>query len=1124
MTGRFSDSYQEGFDAHNINTAHLGDGDPEIEKLVLHSTSTPDSSLHNIQLNIPGFDKEDTQKEDQVQTVEKELSDSERSLVGSESQYKHVNSLRTTPSPPPIENQTKLVGKSFVTSTHYLKDQLPGPRGAFNQNSYFVKSSCNPNQNISNRCGTSAFSGTKKPLTPFEKKYSHLVSARNTIPQPRAYSANSIRKLDKPSSRTKTMSNFNYGGDMYTLTSTSLSRAQEKEELQRLNDRFTSYISKVRQLGQQSGQLDSSSFLKSARILEEEVSHLKNLYERELESLRLQLEDISREKIILQQHCGKHQQSAQDLEDRLLVETDRNRKLVDQINNCQQKINNLEQELMHVRAAPRPIDDIPRMQRDLDNLTRENENFKRRWEKEQLLRQEVEEKLHACFKKSEFDHQVQNEQQSELRQRLESATSTIFGLENRVRELSKTDSNIPDLIKQVREAAEEELQKYQAESEQQYTRNISALKVQMENDASTIERLDKEKSQVLGSIGDLKARITNLEGEIRMIDHQRQSLEETLNSERARSADQLQSMERRFREVQEVLFVKMQEANISRDTNVPLKAEIEALKALLQEEERRLTAPVDVSSATLKQTATSSSVTQNYASSPPPLQTSQVFTTYQPPMSTSYQMQSSMYPPPPAQSTAYPQQTSSYQTETVTYPPQTSGYQVETVHATEPLYSSVQNEYDASADFPISGTRYNYETTPSVNKLQIEPSPPVTPRPVGPVVRVKSAPSSGRSGQSLGQGKDYFDEMFRDLTSQTINTYSRPKSSPTDRYPMTASHDYTTATSRYPRSSKSIRIKKDWKFCAVGDVKILDVNQEGKFVRLVNEGGKEVEFGGYMLQQNVGGHPVAVYRFPPRTKFTGNNTITVWSGNNDPMLHQPPTDYVWKEQEKWGTGPECTTILCKPNGQAIAWTTAAHRFTKNAFEDSKAPSEVDQILDINDELDQVNQIDDEGLTEMTVNINEQRPEAVYLRRQKQQPPTLSPQKHPHGSNPIKEVHPHTSQPRPFTYGNDNSSVNRQSRSQTTRPDPIPGAPYAGASAQRMGSASLRKYSPTHNIRGNGTITNKSQEDEQNERTSTPPNPFMTPHNKFDNGLKQLASQHNVDFLPPMPRPPLFSTW
>lgn len=31
--------------------------------------------------------------------------------------------------------------------------------------------------------------------------------------------------------------------------------------------------------------------------------------------------------------------------------------------------------------------------------------------------------------------------------------------------------------------------------------------------------------------------------------------------------------------------------------------------------------------------------------------------------------------------------------------------------------------------------------------------------------------------------------------------------------------------------------------------------------------------------------------------------------------HNPPSDFLWKEQHKWGTGPECTTILCKPNGQ-----------------------------------------------------------------------------------------------------------------------------------------------------------------------------------------------------------------
>ena len=74
-----------------------------------------------------------------------------------------------------------------------------------------------------------------------------------------------------------------------------------------------------------------------------------------------------------------------------------------------------------------------------------------------------------------------------------------------------------------------------------------------------------------------------------------------------------------------------------------------------------------------------------------------------------------------------------------------------------------------------------------------------------------------------------------------------------------------------------------------------------------------------MIQQNVGGHPVAVYRFPPRTKFPDSSTITVWAGSVDPLDHQPPKDYVWTEQQKWGTGPECTTILCKPNGQVLVY-------------------------------------------------------------------------------------------------------------------------------------------------------------------------------------------------------------
>lgn len=96
-----------------------------------------------------------------------------------------------------------------------------------------------------------------------------------------------------------------------------------------------------------------------------------------------------------------------------------------------------------------------------------------RLDKEQAMRREVEEQFLAFQKKVEFDQKVQAEQQAELRQRLETSNSTIFGLESKIRALGKTDTNVPELLKQVREAAEAELRKYQSESEQQHTKNVN---------------------------------------------------------------------------------------------------------------------------------------------------------------------------------------------------------------------------------------------------------------------------------------------------------------------------------------------------------------------------------------------------------------------------------------------------------------------------------------------------------------------------------------------------------------------------------------------------------------------------------------------------------------------------
>jgi len=971
--------------------------------------------------------------------------------------------------------------------------------------------------------------------------------------------------------------NFMSGGhemsstrDIYTTVAPQ-SRVQEKEELQRLNDRFSAYVGRVRQLGQQTNHVDTSAFLRSTKILEDEILHLKSMYEGELDKLRSEIEVSSQEKHSLHTQCNKQHQQLGELQDRLNIEVDKTSKLQDEITVYQQKMTSLEAQVQEaVIAAGRPKGEVDSLHRNAENLTREVDQWRHRYDHEQVSRQQAEGRSEQMLKKLEFSEQVHKQQVADYQNRLDSASASILTLESKVRDLSTADTTAAEMLKQVRDTAEAELKKFQIESEEQYSRNLTALKAQIDNDAACLQRYQTEKSELMGSIGELQAKIRNLEGQVANLHHQKGTLEDAIGVERNRSADNISLLERRLRNVQDQLVIKMKEVTNAREANIPLKAEIEALKALMEEEEKRLRVPLGIVPASVIPTSTPAplttsqilanspasqvirtSTTNQILSTPPTsdlpqpclvMDNNQISTTTaltpsttaacvtpHPPLSSAPPCDpvkrplyttneanqfgcstvSALHTAPHIPSTTEAAAvTSAADNNTIDLTasynysacmPRDSGLTnplypyapsppLDTLYVPEPLQTHdeplYETDYGAGVgtydlymqgfSLPMTGPQYHYETTPSLNRLQMDPSPPLTPKAVGPI-RAQSAPAKDRVDSAssemtlarkiaatreknvnmipanLGNGRDYFDEMFNDLQKDTLFSKPRPKSSPLEQRLPSTFHDYTVSTSS-----------------AIGDLKILEVNQDGKFVRLVNDGPTEFEFGGYMVQQNVGGHPVAVFRFPPRSKFPPDATITIWAAMNDPQLHNPPTDFFWKEQQKWGTGPECTTILCRANGQAVAWTTAAHRFTKDAFAELTKKD--------NDNNKPQDDIDNESLTELSLDVNGPRPEPVYLKREKQQPLTLQAPKHPHGTSPTCGVHPQTSQPRPLRYGNDNTSVNRQTRTQSTRPDPIPGQPYAGAPAQRVGSAPLRKMGScqaTHTVRGNGSLANKS---------------------------------------------------
>lgn len=90
----------------------------------------------------------------------------------------------------------------------------------------------------------------------------------------------------------------------------------EKDALNNLTDRFTAYVSRVRQMREQSTHMDNISFVNTTKILEDEILSLKAMYERQLEELRNQLEDSGRERSSYQMMSAKNAVQLADVNQR----------------------------------------------------------------------------------------------------------------------------------------------------------------------------------------------------------------------------------------------------------------------------------------------------------------------------------------------------------------------------------------------------------------------------------------------------------------------------------------------------------------------------------------------------------------------------------------------------------------------------------------------------------------------------------------------------------------------------------------------------------------------------------------------------------------------------------------
>merc|ERR1739838_196801 len=667
-------------------------------------------------------------------------------------------------------------------------------------------------------------------------------------------------------------------------------RLTEKSQLQELNERFSSYIKAIRTRREKENEFNIYGSTNENH--EKKMENQKQFYENELYLMQNELQNLKLEKSDLEAVRLNYDVLSSEFEERISGLNDSLRKSNDQTMKLQVALSGKDLDVEKLRTQLT----VPQSQVEILKIEM-NDLLKRLAESEKRCTMHEQDKLTleaqlADFQ-TRFSFDVQNYQQeiATLQERLGKSRDLTLELEQALYKSGQHDESINQLIQDTREKSEMELRRYMDQTEMKHNSNISEIKMRVDADSERYYMIDKENENLQSHLNLVNAELNQANLKLAEFQSQNEILVATVENERKTSKVQTLKLEKKLQETQDLLMVKIEELSACQENYIPLQAEIENLKHLIEQEENRLGMEnTSYFKTSLNQMGSLPLLHQQQGSGSGSLENSN-FSLHRP-NSVPLVTDSFVKAPPGVSASEIFQMpyAASHQVTPQVKQRELSDFVVPAAHLARSCDEIKRNQHNSLA--------------PSAGDGAGKCAPQKLPR------RPMSAANTRVLPAESGEGIDYFESLFKD-TKRSAS--AKPSASYGSR----------------KTSSSTLLDLQNSTAGATGNLKIAQVDEDGMFIRIHNTSqGRVEEIGNCMLQQNVGGHPVAVFRFPPRTKLQPGHTSTVWSSKSKKGVTDSPSNFLWKQLNKWGTGPECTTILCKPNGQAVAWMTSAPRISR----------------------------------------------------------------------------------------------------------------------------------------------------------------------------------------------------